>query len=267
MTALAKKRTANPRRCEALDLPVAGGVMTWQGGYVVFVNGYLRPASAALGLCPMGKASESVDNRLGSDGDLRCHVDFLVEKNLFPMIGSGFAQSDMGKLAYLADDQTVTPSSTGATPLGTAYTFELKNGVQVVYIEPGDPGAMALLSSSLSTIVTLQSQVATLQSQVAALQGDELWTSASGTFSATARQYNVDLSSVAGDATLPASPATGESHAFKDDKRKAATHNLTIRGNGHNIEQLNGSFAATFVVSTDGTELTFEFDGTNWVIV
>ena len=137
MTALAKPRMARVKKAGGMDFPVKGGEEIFKGAYVVLDAGYLAPASVSTSLTPVGRASDSVDNGGGNDGDESCHVDFMKEKTLFPFIGktAEFDQGDMGAPAYLDDDQTVTKDNSGRTAAGTAWKFESSNGTQIVWVE------------------------------------------------------------------------------------------------------------------------------------
>jgi hypothetical protein len=81
---------------------------------------------------------------------------------------------------------------------------------------------------------------------------------------ATLAQYNkqyIGLQTTTAGAgfqiTLPASPVEGDEVWYKDEEDDANANNVTISGNGNNIDQ-----AATYVVSTDseGGVLKFEFN-------
>lgn len=78
-----------------------------------------------------------------------------------------------------------------------------------------------------------------------------------------------NLNSSAFTVTLPATPArVGEKHTFKDYLGKAATNNLTISGNGNNIEQFGGTgTAATLVLNSNFDAVTLEWNGTTWSIM
>lgn len=137
MTALAKERFARFRKAGGIDLAVAGGVKIYKGAWCVLEGGYLRPAHASATGTSAGRASDTVDNSSGGDGDVTAHVKFLKEKTFMPMIGTGgeFTQSDVGGLAYVLDDQTVTHTSSGHVTMGTAWWLETNNSIQTVFVE------------------------------------------------------------------------------------------------------------------------------------
>jgi len=62
--------------------------------------------------------------------------------------------------------------------------------------------------------------------------------------------------------TLPASPIIGETHRVKDITGTGAANNITISGNGHNIDG-----AASFVINTNYGSVDVYYNGTNWFIV
>lgn len=62
--------------------------------------------------------------------------------------------------------------------------------------------------------------------------------------------------------TLPSTPTAGDTFIIKDANGSAATHNITINGNGHNID---GS--TTFVLSTNYENITVIYNSSTWMVV
>jgi hypothetical protein len=60
--------------------------------------------------------------------------------------------------------------------------------------------------------------------------------------------------------TLPASPNSGDEFIIKDANGSAATYNITIDGNGHNIDA-----NSTFIMTTDYDTVTVKYNGTKWM--
>jgi hypothetical protein len=58
---------------------------------------------------------------------------------------------------------------------------------------------------------------------------------------------------------LPGVPVIGKGYTIADVGGVAATNNITVSGNGHNIVG-----AGTFVINVNWQTLTVVFDGTNW---
>lgn len=69
----------------------------------------------------------------------------------------------------------------------------------------------------------------------------------------------VSTSSTANTVNLPASPTTGNTYIIKDATGNAATHNITVSGNGNNIDG-----ASTFVMNVNYEGAVFVFGATQW---
>lgn len=61
--------------------------------------------------------------------------------------------------------------------------------------------------------------------------------------------------------TLPSSTTTGRKISIKDANGSAAAHNITISGNGHNIDG-----ASTFVLTINYENITVIFNGSIWMV-
>lgn len=59
--------------------------------------------------------------------------------------------------------------------------------------------------------------------------------------------------------TLPAAPVIGETHTIKDGSGNASSFNITVSGNGKNIDG-----AATYVLIVNYEAVTVRFDGSVW---
>tara|TARA_B100001123_G_scaffold220114_1_gene248315 strand:- start:7109 stop:7531 length:423 start_codon:yes stop_codon:yes gene_type:complete len=67
-----------------------------------------------------GIVKEQKDNSSGATGDLDVEV---YTEGVFELVGSGFAQSDVGDAIYAIDNWTIQKSSTSASFIGTAVEF------------------------------------------------------------------------------------------------------------------------------------------------
>lgn len=67
--------------------------------------------------------------------------------------------------------------------------------------------------------------------------------------------------------TLPVNPSFGQWHKIKDAFGTAATNNITISGNGKNIEQFSGSPASTLILNSNYDAVELVYNGTSWNIV
>ena len=97
-------------------LPVYANTIIY-GGSMVAVNstGYAVPASDTAGLKVIGRAEVSADNHTGSSGDItimcRCGW-FLWDASVGDKV-----KSNIGQIAYVSDDHTVTVSTSGSNKI------------------------------------------------------------------------------------------------------------------------------------------------------
>jgi hypothetical protein len=94
---------------------VAAGARIWQGTIVVLAAGYAAPGSTALNLVADGRAAGNADNTGGAAGARKV----TVEKGTFRFANSANAdligRADIGKNAFLVDDQTVARTDGAGT--------------------------------------------------------------------------------------------------------------------------------------------------------
>jgi hypothetical protein len=62
--------------------------------------------------------------------------------------------------------------------------------------------------------------------------------------------------------TLPAGPSIGETHEVKDGGGTLTTYNVTVLGNGHNVD---GS--SSFIMRVGYSTFKFIYDGTKWLVL
>ena len=143
---------------KTLSAKVAADVKIFKGANCGFLGGYLYPWDAVVGLAhpciAIPNRGTSVDNTGGADGALSCDVEFPEEKILYPFgndVSTPIAQAHIGGIAYGLDDQTVTASPTGASPLGTPWIISDGTGTNLragVYVEL-PAGALAAFIADL----------------------------------------------------------------------------------------------------------------------
>jgi hypothetical protein len=95
------------------NYPVAAGTAIYRGMQVALNAGYLEPATEALGLVAVGRASQNIDNSAGLAGARNCDVDrgtFLW--NNAPG-ADAITLADNGAVCYMLDDQTVARTDGG----------------------------------------------------------------------------------------------------------------------------------------------------------
>lgn len=77
----------------------------------------------------------------------------------------------------------------------------------------------------------------------------------------------VDATSSVITVTLPPTPTVGQWHKIKDYLGNAYTNNITISGNGTNIEQFASAPSSTLVLTQNYDAVELVFNGTFWSIV
>lgn len=93
-----------------------------------------------------------------------------------------------------------------------------------------------------------------------------------GPASATARAGQLiacDPTSAAVPVSAPPTPIVGQFFGVCDQTAKAATHNITVSGNGNNLESTSspGTYASTATISTNSQSIWWVFLGaTGWKI-
>lgn len=153
MTAIAVDRSTPCRHPEAARLlvsyPVAASSIVYKGALVMLDAGYAKTAAAASGVIVVGVAESTVDNSAGSNGTLSVLVS---SGNAFRFVGSGIVAADVGKPAYLTDNQTVQDAvGTYGIVVGVIEELESANVVWV-YIPPTNVLALTgVLAAAVAT--------------------------------------------------------------------------------------------------------------------
>ena len=104
------------------------------GTLAVISAGYAQMATSANGLIALGWFDETVDNSAGSAGDLSAPVNSGAAWFANSASTDAIAQTEVGKLCYLVDNQTVakTSGTTGARTLaGRVLAIDTTKGVLV----------------------------------------------------------------------------------------------------------------------------------------
>ncbi len=126
MTALSKGRTVKSIAGILSSHPVKADAVIHQGAIIVLDStGYAKPAITATGLIPVGIARESVDATDLASGavSVECETMIAACANLG---ADAVTFTEIGKLVYLVDDQTVAKTDgTGTRSVaGTARKIE-----------------------------------------------------------------------------------------------------------------------------------------------
>jgi hypothetical protein len=73
-----------------------------------------------------------------------------------------------------------------------------------------------------------------------------------------------DTSGGAWSLSLPASPVAGDAVEVKDATNSFGAHNLTVLGDGHNIDGVTYSGASSITLNAPGNDARFVFNGSTW---
>ncbi|MDR3323125.1 MAG: hypothetical protein LBS89_02860 [Zoogloeaceae bacterium] len=108
MTALTAPRNTLKKLGDIQGYPVKGGVILYQGGIAGVEAGLAVPGGTADSVS-VGRVEQTVDATNAVDGEL----NVTVEAGIFQLASDGsIVAANIGVPAYLADDQTVTSTST-----------------------------------------------------------------------------------------------------------------------------------------------------------
>lgn len=111
MTAMIQERNTTRREGDKFTFPVAATALVFTGAMVaVNASGLAEPGKTATGLQGVGVAQETVDNQAGADGER----SVTVRRGCFLMKmlgGDPVTRADVGKVCYIADDQTIAKTN------------------------------------------------------------------------------------------------------------------------------------------------------------
>ena len=115
MAALTSERNTTQLRGDTRVEPMAAAVKVWKGGILMRnAAGFVTKGGAATGCIGIGRAEATVDNSTGAAGA----VSVEYRSGVFGfanLAADAVTQADVGKLCYIADDQTVAKTSGSAT--------------------------------------------------------------------------------------------------------------------------------------------------------
>jgi len=127
MTALSADKEAYRKAGNIVSYPVKASQTIYKGALVaVDSTGYALPAADTSGHVLVGVAVEKADNSSGSSGDIDVRV---YKTGTFEVAKASAAQTDVGDLMYVLDDQTVASSSTNSVKAG--YVVEVPSSSKV----------------------------------------------------------------------------------------------------------------------------------------
>lgn len=108
---LSADRATEYREGVEIEHPVAATALIYAGSLVAInASGYAVPAADTAGLVLAGLAMARADNSAGQNGDINVVVR---TKAVARLKGSSLAQSQVGRIVYVVDDETVAASRPG----------------------------------------------------------------------------------------------------------------------------------------------------------
>lgn len=145
MAALANKRARKEETFKLVELTLASGTKAFHNARICFrSDGKVVPATSVAGLIPIGVAlSNPADSVDATAGDKTVTVDLEKERQgewwANATAADAVLATDMGKVVYMLDDQTVTITPTGRSPVGRAWRLSTTKGVLVETLAPLRP--------------------------------------------------------------------------------------------------------------------------------
>ena len=152
MTALAESINVEEKDGVIHNAPMAVDII-YRGAMVVQnAAGFLSPVvGAAAGDVFAGIAEEEVDNSGGSAGDLKCKYK---KTGRYLLLGSSFAQTDVGVKVYGVDDQTVTKTFAANLPfIGVIDEFVSGTQAWIMLSEDSNTGEAAIADLGTTTLI------------------------------------------------------------------------------------------------------------------
>ncbi|HTJ78533.1 MAG TPA: hypothetical protein VL357_06015 [Rariglobus sp.] len=112
------------RQGQSRNYPVAAGVILYAGALLALsATGFAVPAANTAGLKVIGRSEQTIDNSAGADGDL----DVVVKAGVFGYNNSAtnpVGVADVGKTAYVEDDNTVATTATNKVKAGRIIALD-----------------------------------------------------------------------------------------------------------------------------------------------
>lgn len=237
MTALSTARRIREERWSYKQFPLAA-VAVYQGGAAVIdtSTGYVTKGAASTTLKAIGTFAESVDNSAGSAGDKSVNVKLSHEVVTYRFVngsaGNAIAATDIGKLCYFLDDQTVSIIAAAHSVAGIVWDVDTTKGVAVELLAP--------VAEPLTTGATLA------------------FTAADCAIDAPGNRKHYKIPTSAANSTV----SLGTTGAVRGDQ---ITFTADGTANGHTVTYRDGSTAISAAATASKRHTAIcTFDGTVW---
>lgn len=148
MAALTADRNTPFKDGELISVPVAAAKKIFAGALVAAdATGFATPGAAAATLSYLGRAEELADNSAGANGAISVLVRIKKAFKFANLAADPVVQADLGKICYIADDQTVAKTSGAATrsAAGTVIAVDTDG----VWVDSRSPTGNLYASASL----------------------------------------------------------------------------------------------------------------------
>ncbi|MDR0810034.1 MAG: hypothetical protein LBE86_13065 [Gemmobacter sp.] len=136
MAALTSERNTIQLRGDSRVAPLAAAVKVWKGGILMRnAAGFVTKGAVAAGCIGIGRTEATVDNSAGTAGA----ASVAYRPGIFGFANSGateaVTQAEIGKLCYIADDQTVAKTSGAATRSPAGIVDGIEDGTVWVRLD------------------------------------------------------------------------------------------------------------------------------------
>lgn len=159
-------------------IKVAASTKIYQGTLVCWnLTGFAVPAAKTTGFLVAGVALEEVDNSAGADGAKTIEVGVGIFK--FPDLTDVLAQADVGRLAYVLDDQNLCSAANGSQVV--AGQVEHLDDDGDVWISVGLESTLQSLITAIETVTSGAMSVRT-RTTLMSTTGAQAYTLAAGLF-------------------------------------------------------------------------------------
>lgn len=149
MSALTADRNTLRRDGKQYSYPVAASTKIFAGSMVALnSSGYAVPAADTSGLRVVGRAAAQADNSSGA----AAAINVEVEEGVFLFTASGATIADVGKVALVTDDQTLSLVDT-TNDIVAGVVVDFKSSTELwVYIGPSKIGKVTKLGLSYKSV-------------------------------------------------------------------------------------------------------------------
>lgn len=262
MTALAQERSRRKVTWGSVDLTLTNGTKGYRGGMACIdtTTGKVVPGSASTTLFFLGYFKRTAD---ATGGEVICQVDLDKELNLEwfanATAGDAVAATDVGKVCYILDDQTVTITATGHSPAGVVMAVSATDGVLV---------NKEIKAIGLITNPTISDFTNAAHNHSGASSGGTVRLATGGTLAFVANALTI---ATPGKGTHYKVPATAGNSVITLGTTGAARGDevvFTANGtdNGHTVTYNDGATAITAAATASKRHrCVCTFDGTNWM--